>query len=55
MSNKSRANRTPLWSKKPRFAHFFKDKVTTASVNGAAPSKRKALSPSQPHSKTYGR
>lgn len=55
MSSKTRRDRTPLWSRKTRAGVSARDRVANTSVNAAFAPKRKMLSPSQPHSKTYGR
>ena len=54
MSSKTRRDKTPLWSKKTRFI-FTRDKKAMPKVDVALAMTRKALSPSQPHSKGYGR
>jgi hypothetical protein len=55
MSSKTRGDRTPLWSKKTRLAEPPKGKRAMAKVDVATAMTRRGLSPSQPHSKGYGR
>jgi hypothetical protein len=55
MSSKKRKDRTPLWSKKTRLAGFPKDKKSMPRVDVDVAMTRRGLSPTQPHSKGYGR
>jgi hypothetical protein len=53
---KSKLKKTPSWSKKSASAKTAaKRSALSAKAATTFPNKRMALSPSQPHSKSYGR